>query len=181
VNSGTRETWIIQQAERIAGEPFSGSPRIFDDTTNFMYIDRGHLIELGGELFLVRGNEKEGRLGLDEQPKFWVKRAISLMDGQKYILKLVCHEAFKIQIGMFKITCSRSGEKEGQVLKLVRGDHRFMQGRIDRDSRGNLVRVIDYIRGTDLLNHICALNMPHEEYSRACFPSLLTSFCRETP
>jgi serine/threonine protein kinase len=168
------EAWIIQQAERFTLEAFSGSPEIFGDTTNFMYIDRGHLIELGGELFMVRGNEKEGRFGLDEQPKFWVKRAISLTNGQKYILKLVCQEAFKIQIGLFRIMCSRSAEKEAQVLDLVRGDHRFMQGRSERDSHGNLVRVIDFINGTDLLNYICSLNMPHEEYFRVVFPSLLT-------
>ena len=78
--SGDREAWIISQVERPDREPLLGRPVIFRDTTNYMYIDRGHLIELEGELFLVRGNEKEGRFGLDEQPKFWVKRAISLTE-----------------------------------------------------------------------------------------------------
>jgi hypothetical protein len=173
LNADTRDAWIIQRAEQITREPFSGKPEIFRDTTNFMYIDRGHLIGLGDELYLVRGNEKEGRFGLDEQPKFWVKRAISLTDGRKFILKLVCHETFKIQIGIIKITCSRSGDKEGQVLELVRGDHRFMQGRTVRDSGGNPVRVIEFINGADLLSYIYALKMPHEEYFRTSFPSLL--------
>ena len=169
-----QEEWIVRQAARFTGEPFSGRPEIFDDTTNFMYIDRGHIIELEGELFLVRGNEKEGRFGIDEQPKFWVKRAISLADGRKYVLKLVCQETFKIQIGPVQMTCTRSAEKEGRVLQLVRGDHRFMQGRTALDSHGNGVRVIDYINGTDLLSHICSIHMTHERYFRECLPSLLT-------
>jgi len=168
-----REEWIIHQAERFTRESFSGRPEIFDDTTNFMYIDRGHVIELDGELFLVRGNEKEGRFGIDEQPKFWVKRAISLTSGRKFVLKLVCQETFKIQIGLVQVTCTRSGAKEGQVLQLVRGDHRFMQGRTVLDSRRNGVRVIDFINGTNLLNHIYSLNIPHERYFQECLPSLL--------
>ncbi len=171
--SGDLEAWIIDQMAHFGLELLPGRPVIFDDTTNYMYIDRGHVIQLGGELFLVRGHEKEGRFGVDEQPKFWVKRAISLTNGQKYILKLVCQEAFKIQIGTRQVTCSRSGEKEGQVLQLVRGDHRFMQGHAARDSRGNLVRTIDFIDGTDLLSHVCGLRMSHEDYFRDCFPSLL--------
>jgi len=171
--SGDREAWIIDQVAHFGLEPLPGRPVIFDDTTNYMYIDRGHVIQLGNELYLVRGNEKEGRFGVDEQPKFWVKRAISLTNGQKHILKLVCQEAFKIQIGAIHVTCSRSGEKEGQVLDLVRGDHRFMQGHATRDSRGNLVRTIDYIDGTDLLSHVSGLTMSHEDYFRDRFPSIL--------
>jgi hypothetical protein len=167
------EGWIVHQAEHLTGEPFSGRPLVFEDTTDFMYIDRGHIIELGGELFLVRGNEREGRFGLEEQPKFWVKRAISLASGHKHILKLVFQEAFKFQIGVFQVTCRRSGEKEAQVLELVRDDQRFMQGRTARDSHGNLVRVIDFIEGVDLLNYIYSLNISHEKYFREFFPSIL--------
>ncbi len=168
------EGWIVHQAELLTGEPFSGRPLVFEDTTNFMYIDRGHVIDLESELFLVRGNEKEGQFGLKKQPKFWVKRAISLASGRKYILKLVYQEAFKVQVGLFQVTCVRSGEKEAQVLKRVRGDQRFMQGRTARDSHGNLVRVIDIIEGVDLLNYIYSLNISHEKYFREFFPSILS-------
>jgi len=169
----SRDEWIARQVEFHTGEPFSGPPKIFTDTTDYMYIDRGHIIDLEGRLYLVRGNETEGRFGLDEQPKFWVKRAISLSDAKKQILKLVCKEAFKIQVGRFEITRSRSGEKEARVLRLARGDSRFMQGDSAQDVRGNLVRVIDYIRSTDLLSHIHTLNMSHEKYFHERFPSLL--------
>jgi len=169
----SRAEWIARQAEIHTGAPFSGPPKVFTDTTAYMYIDRGHIIDLDGRLYLVRGNETEGRFGLDEQPKFWVKRAISLSDGRMQILKLVCKEAFKIQVGRFEITCTRSGKKEAEVLRLAHGDTRFMQGHSAQDVRGNLVRVIDYIRGTDLLSHIHNLNMSHEKYFHECFPSLL--------
>jgi len=169
----SRNDWIARQAEFHTGEPFSGPAKIFTDTTDYMYIDRGHIIDLEGRLYLVRGNETEGRFGLDEQPKFWVKRAISLKDGKKQILKLVCKESFKIQVGRFEITCSRSGDKEAQVLRLAHGDKRFMQGHSAQDARGNLVRVIDYIRGKDLLSHIHTLRISHEKYFHECFPSLL--------
>jgi hypothetical protein len=168
-----RETWIIQQVEHLAQEQLQGRPKVFDDTTNFMYIDRGHIIVLDDRFFLVRGNEREGRFGLDEQPKFWVKRALCLNTGQKHILKLRCHEAFKVDIGLIQVTCVRSGEKEARVLEFVRGDSRFMQGRSVRDTRGNLVRVIDFIEGMDLLNHIYSLKASHEEYFRAYLPSIL--------
>jgi hypothetical protein len=160
------EDRINRQAERIIGEPFSGRPVVFEDTTNYLYIDRGHFIGLEGELYLVRGNEREGRFGLDEQPKFWVKRVIALSSGRRHILKLTCQEAFKV-------TCIRDGNKESEVLQRVRGDTRFMQGHSVRDSRGNLVRILDLIDGIDLLNHVYSLNTPHEEYFYVHFPSIL--------
>ena len=141
------DEWIARQVLRFSNRSLSGPPMIFDDTSNFMAIERDHIIDLNGELFLVRCNEREGRFGLEEQPKFWVKRAIALDTGRTYILKLVFHEEFKCQIGPLSVKCTRSEEKEGQVLELVHGDKRFMQGRTERDAGGNLVRVIDYISG----------------------------------
>ena len=110
---------------------------------------------------------------MEEQPKFWVKRALSLIDGRKCVLKLVFHESFKMQIGAFQVTCFRSGEKEGRVLDFVRADRCFMQGRIRRDRKNNPVRVIDFIEGIDLLNHVCNLKLSHEKYFREHLPSLL--------
>jgi hypothetical protein len=173
MTSGDREAWIVERVAHLGLDPLPGRPTVFDDTTNYMYIDRGDVIDVGGELFLVRGHEKEGRFGIDDQPKFWVKRAILLADGQKHILKLTCRESFRIQVGTRQVVCSRSAEKEGQVLALVHGDSRFMQGHATRDARGNLVRTIRFIEGTDLLSHIAGLGMPHEEYFRDAFPSLL--------
>ncbi len=173
MRSENQDDWIIRQAELLTGESFSGPPRVFEDTTNFMYIDRGHFIRLDGELFLVRGIGKEGRFGLDEQPKFWVKRVISLPAGSRYLLKLACEETFKIQIGTLQIRCTRSATKEAHVLQLVQGKESFMQGRSARDSQGNLIRVIDHIDGVDLLNHVDALRATHEQYFHELFPSIL--------
>jgi serine/threonine protein kinase len=138
-----------------------------------MAIDCDHVVELEGSLFLIRGNEHEGRFGIDDQPKFWVKRAIDLETGKTHILKLVFHEEFHAQVGSLHVKCVRSPEKEGRVLELVRGDPRFMQGRTARDVRGNLVRVIDHIPGVDLLGCIHSLPALHEEYFQKCFPSIL--------
>lgn len=165
--------WIAHRVALLTGESPAGPPVIVRDTTNYMYLERGHVIELGGGWYLVRGNEREGRFGIDEQPKFWVKRAIALSNGRKQILKLVCRESFKVQVGSVTVTCWRSGEKEAGVLDLVRGDRRFMQGRAVRDVRGNLVRVLDFIEGIDLLSHIHSLNVPHEAYFQEHFPSIL--------
>ncbi|MBI4875390.1 MAG: serine/threonine protein kinase [Acidobacteria bacterium] len=148
-------------------------PKVWTDTTNFMSIERDHVIELEGERFLVRCNEREGRFGLDEQPKFWVKRAAGLATGKTHILKMVFGEEFKIRVGALEVRCCRSAEKEGRVLDVVRGDASFMQGRTAPDSRGNLVRIIDFIPGPDLLSYLHSIRAPHEEYARTMLPGVL--------
>jgi hypothetical protein len=170
---GTREQWIHDQARRYALHPLPERLSILDDTTNYMAIDRDDVVEVEGTPFLIRGNEREGRFGIDDQPKFWVKRAIDLETGRLHILKLVFHEEFRAQVGSLQVRCVRSPEKEGRVLELVRGDSRFMQGRAARDVRGNPVRVIAYIAGVDLLNHVHSLPARHEEYFHARFPEIL--------
>jgi len=168
-----RETWITRRVEMLTGQTLTAPPRVFKDTTGFMYIDRGDVIDLEGRLFLVRGHEKEGRFGIDEQPKFWVKRAWGLEDGRRYILKLRWEESFRIQIGHMEVFCARSGEKEARVLELVRGDRRFMQGCSARDSQDNLIRAIDFIDGTDLIHYLDGLDVPHERYFHELFPRIL--------
>jgi len=169
----TRETWITRRVEMLTEQTLTAPPRIFKDTTTFMYIDRGDIIDLEGRLFLIRGHEKEGRFGIDEQPKFWVKRALNLEDGRRYILKLSCQESFWIHIGNMEVYCARSAEKEARVLELVRGDRRFMQGGSARDSQNNLIRVIDFIDGTDLIHYLAGVDMPHERYFHELFPMIL--------
>ena len=170
-----RQEWIHEQARRFTSQSLPDRLLVADDTTNYMAIDRDHVVELEGTPFLVRGNEREGRFGIDDQPKFWVKRAIDLQTGRLHILKLVFHEEFHAQVGSLHVKCVRSPEKEGQVLELVRGDPRFMQGRTARDARGNLVRVIAYITGVDLLNYVHSLPARHEEYFHGHFPALLAT------
>jgi len=169
----TRETWITRRVEELTEQTLTAPPRIFRDTTRFMYIDRGDIIDLEGHLFLVRGHEKEGRFGIDEQPKFWVKRALDLEDGKRCVLKLKCEESFRIYVGNLEVCCARSGEKEARVLQFVREDRRFMHGRAARDSQGNLIRVIDFIDGADLIRYLDGVEMPHEQYFHELFPRIL--------
>jgi serine/threonine protein kinase len=143
-----------------------------------MSIERDHVIDLQGDVFLVRCDEREGRFGLGDQPKFWVKRALNLNTGTMHILKLAFQEAFKVQVGSREIRCVRNAEKEGRVLELVRGDDRFMQGRTAYDSRGNLVRVIDFIRGVDLLSHLASIPGGHEQYCQTRLPEILAKVTR---
>jgi len=167
------DAWIHERIRCLGLRPPSGRPVVWHDTTNYMSIERDHIVNLDGDLYLVRCNEREGRFGVDEQPKFWVKRAIDLSTGQTHILKLAIQERFKVSVGPIEILCVRSAEKESKVLDLVRADARFMQGRSARDSHGNLVRVIDFIRGADLLSYLQSVPAPHEAYCHTHLPPIL--------
>jgi len=166
------------EVEERIGQRLGSPPTVFRDTTNFMAIERDHVIELGGESYLVRCNEHEGRCGMHEQPKFWVKRVIELASGETKILKLVVQEEFKVRLGVLDVRCFRSAEKEGEVLERVRGDTRFMQGRSARDDKGNLVRILDYIRGPDLLAHLFSWEGSRERYFEREFPGLFAQAYR---
>jgi hypothetical protein len=52
---------------------------------------------------------------------------------------------------------------------------RFMQGRTERDSKGNLIRVIDFIRGVDLFAYLRSLTLSHREYIDTLFPGILVN------
>ena len=72
-------------------------------------------------------------------PKFWVKWALDLDSGRPKLLKFPFQEAFSMRIGALRVPCFRDPEKEGRVLRLVRGDRRFMQGRTVTDDDGHAV------------------------------------------
>ncbi len=173
-NRTATESWIADRVECLAHRRLSHPPTMWRDTSNFMAIDRDDIVELGGELYLVTCTEQERRFGLEGEPKFWVKRALSLASGRMHILKLVFNEVFQVHIRSQRIRCVRSAEKEGRVLDLTRGDQRFMQGFTVRDSAGNLVRVVDFIAGVDLLTLLNSRTTPHEEYVRVELPALLS-------
>ncbi|MBI4861646.1 MAG: serine/threonine protein kinase [Candidatus Riflebacteria bacterium] len=165
--------WILGRIQELTGDPVEPPLSIFHDTTLWMTIDRGDVLDIDGELFLVRCNEREGRFGLEDQPKFWVKRVISLSTGSRKIVKLTFQEEFIVRIGELSIRCFRSPQKEALVLEATQGDRRFMQGRRAMDSAGNIVRIIDFIDGTDLLSYISSLPSGHEVYFRDLFPLML--------
>ncbi|MCX7909748.1 MAG: aminoglycoside phosphotransferase family protein [Ignavibacteria bacterium] len=147
--------------------------RIHTDTTDWMRIARGDVIRLNCGDYIVKGNMREPRFGIDDQPKYWVFSAVDLKDGSEKIIKTVFHEEFYAHIGILKIRCYRNPEKEGKVLQLVRGDHRFMQGFVCYDEKGNAVRVIDFIRGKSFFHYVPSIEKKHEDYFFEDLPYIL--------
>jgi hypothetical protein len=139
-------------------------PRIFRDTSDFTRIDYGDIINVDNRYFLVVGYTKEGRFGIEEQPKQWVPKVFDLDSGERKILKLVFHENFTLELGPLKVTCYRRPEKEGQVLELVRGNSMFMQGRSVLDDAGNLVRILDIVSGSRLDTAIGRIDCDQNDY-----------------
>jgi hypothetical protein len=165
--------FLRRRALELAGIALPEAPRVLRDTSNFMAIDRGDVLVLGGHPYLVCGNAREGRFGIDDQPKYWVKHALSLLTGRAHVLKLVFHESFSTGVHGQQYACERSARKEAQVLEAVRGHPNFMQGVAVLDERANLVRVIDFIEGQTLLEYLGSLAMSHGEYLETLMPQLL--------
>lgn len=149
--------------------------RVFHDTSEFMDIGLGDVMVLEGLHYLVLKDESERRFGI-EDPKFWVKRCRLLETGERRIVKLVFHETFTATVGRFQIPCYRSPLKEARILDLVRGDPRFMQGFSVEDSKGNNVRVIEYVEGRRLDSEVEDIEADHETYFRKSFPAILAGF-----
>lgn len=146
---------------------------IVSDTSDFMRINRGDVVKLNENYYLIRGNMRESRFGIDEQPKMWVFSAIDLQNGSEKIIKTVFREEFYAHIGFLRIRCYRDVDKESAVISLVNGDPRFMQGKTFYDEKGNNVRVIDYIHGTAFFHFIPSINKSHEEYFTDDLPGIL--------
>ncbi len=164
---------IRQRALELTGIQLTGEPRVLRDTSNYITIDRGDVLELSGELYLVCGTEREGRFGIDDQPKYWVKRAVSLRTGRVHVIKLVFHESFSTLVDGQHFECVRSAQKEARVLEAVRTHPNFMHGESVIDEAGNLVRIIDFIEGDTLLGYLANLEMTHERYVEQALPHVL--------
>ncbi len=146
--------------------------RIFRDTSDFYKIDYRDIIEVGEKRYRVTGHAKEMRFGI-EDPKFWVKRAVDLDTKESKIIKLVFHETFKTTIGGVTINCYRDPEKEANILDLVKDHNLFMHGISFADSKGNNVRVLDIVRGTNIFVFIDSLEISHERYFSEILPPIL--------
>ena len=72
--------------------------RVFADTSDFFDIGPGDRIFVGGRHYLVTGEEREYRFGI-EDPKFWVKKAIDCRNDQRKIIKLAYSETFMTTLG----------------------------------------------------------------------------------
>ncbi len=149
---------------------------VITDTSDYYRVDYNDVVLLDGVAYLVRTNAKEGRFGIDEQEKYWVKRAVRLVDGEKKIIKLVFYERFTATVGGIAFECFRSPRKEARILALVKGLPNFMQGVSITDERGNVVRILDVIQGKTLDRFIGGLPGGHEEYFTTAFPEVLDQF-----
>ncbi len=163
-------------ATHIGSDRVPGHVNVITDTTDFYRVEYDDVVVLNNRPYLIRNNEREGRFGIDEQQKFWVKRAVDLIDGSTKIMKLTFHERFNANVGDLTFECYRSPKKEARILDLTRGNTRFMQGFSAQDAAGNVVRVIDYIQGKTLADSILPLGASHEDYFANQFPSVLDEF-----
>ncbi len=163
-------------AHRMGSDRVPKQVRIFSDTSDIFMIDYDDVVILGGRPYLVRNNEHEGRFGIDDQEKFWVKRARDLIDGSVKIIKLTFHERFEANVGDLKFECFRSPQKEARILDLVKGNPSFMQGHSVQDSGGNIVRVLDFIKGKTLADFILTLGKNHEDYFYNYFPGVMDEY-----
>ncbi len=146
---------------------------VIETADNYMAIGPGMILQLNEERYFITGEAREGRFGIDDQPKMWVKYAIDLTDGSRKIIKLPFLEQFQTKVGPFTITCKRNPEKESRVLDMVRHDPRFMHGHTSRDASGANVRIIEEIRGRSLYGIIADLDISHEEYFFEILPGIM--------
>jgi hypothetical protein len=155
---------LAARIEELTGWRSRRPIQVLTDTTDVMDVHRGHVLDLGGSLYAVMGHVYESRFGINDQPKYWVLRTVDLATGDHVIVKTVFHEEFIVRVGPLRIRCYRSPAKESEVLAYVHGDTRFMQGRSVRDSADNDVRILDFIPGPSLFQHILSWDEPHEVY-----------------
>lgn len=155
--------------------PRKRAGQLVRDTTEFMDIQYGDVIELSGRHYLVLRDERERSFGV-EDPKYWVKRCRDLETSERKILKLVFYERFPVSLGNMEIECFRSPRKEARILDLVRGDARFMQGRACEDSVGNNIRILDIVQGNLLSLAIDRLDADHKTYFFELLPDILDRF-----
>lgn len=150
--------------------------RVHTDTSDFYQVDYDDVVILNNRSYLIRHNAREGRFGIDDEVKFWVKRAIDLEDGSRKIIKLVFYERFISRIGDIEFECFRSPEKEARILKLVNGQKNFMHGQSVHDEKNNVIRILDFIQGKTLAAHVEDMGMDHETYYHEIFPDILKNF-----
>jgi serine/threonine protein kinase len=150
--------------------------RIHRDTTNIFRVEYDDVVILGGKPYLIRHNAKELRFGLEDEVKFWVKRAVDLRDGNLKIMKLVFYENFMSRIGDIEYECFRSPKKEARILDLVSGHKNFMHGYSIQDEKDNLIRILDFIRGKPLFKYVENMEFGHEAYYYEQLPGILDNF-----
>ena len=160
-------------AKHVGIERVPRTIKIIHDTTDFFKVDYDNVVIIEGIPYFIRNAEREGRFGIDDQPKFWVRRAVDLITGRMKILKMTFHERFTAHAGSLVYECVRSPEKEARILDAVRGHPNFMQGAGARDEAGNIIRIIEYIPGKTLADYALTLGTDHRDYFENHLPAML--------
>jgi len=150
--------------------------RIHTDTSDFFALDAGDVVVLAGRPYLVRNSIREGRFGLEDEIKYWVKRSIDLVSGAMRIIKLVFYERFEATIGGITFECFRSPRKEARILELVKDHPNFMHGLSAADEKGNIVRVLETISGPTLAAHVADVEQDHKTYFFSTLPGILDNY-----
>jgi hypothetical protein len=150
--------------------------KVHTDTSDYFRVDYGDIVLLDERPYLIRQCAREGRFGLEDDVKFWVKRSIDLLDGSPCIIKLVFYEKFSARIGSIEFDCFRSPRKEARILELVNDHKNFMHGFSVIDDHDNIVRILQVIHGKPLSRWIDELDLDHETYWHTCFSSVLKHF-----
>ena len=150
--------------------------KIHRDASDYFKVEYGDILLLNDSAYLIRNSAREGRFGLDDEVKHWVKRAIDLNNGRMCVVKLVFYEKFTTRIGGITFECFRSPRKEARILELVRQHPNFMQGITLPDEKDNPIRILEFISGKTLANFILELEQDHETYFHATLPAVLKSF-----
>lgn len=163
-------------AARLGSKRIPKKFKIHTDTGDFFRIEYNDVVILDNAPFLFSRYEKEGRFGLDDEPKYWVRRAFNLLDGTTKVIKLVFHEEFETKLGDLVIKCFRSPKKEARILDLVADHPNFMHGYSCNDSSGNNVRILEFIYGTSLDEQVRKIGGDHYDYFHNFFPKILDVF-----
>ncbi len=150
--------------------------KLVSDTTDFFKLDYNDVVVLGNRPYWVKRYEKEGRFGLDDEPKYWVRRVVDLIDGSTKIIKLVFHEKFETKIGDMVIQCFRSPKKEARILDLITKHPNFMHGNWVLDEAGNNVRILEFIYGRRYDDMVIEYGNDHEDYFYNFFPDVLKQY-----
>lgn len=154
----------------------SDNLRVHRDASDYFDVAYGDVLLLGSQAYLIRNSAREGRFGLDDEVKHWVKRAIDLQSGRMCIIKLLFYEKFTTRIGGIRFECFRSPRKEARILELVRHHVNFMQGVTLADEKGNPVRILEPISGPTLADRVQNIDQDHETYFQATLPTILEGF-----
>ena len=172
----TRDAICSLIADRAGPDKVPEKFKIITDTSDFFKVEYNDVVILGDTPYWVKRYEKEGRFGMDDEPKYWVRRAVDLTNGFTRILKLVFHEEFETRVGEIVVKCFRSPKKEARILDLVAGHKNFMHGSWVLDTADNNVRILEFIRGPRYDQIVIEMGEDHQDYFYNHFPAVLDVF-----